>query len=64
MSFKDWITYLLQRFLWYVETPRSERKELKRSQKEPWSTRWFGLVPFSMKMALNRQRRMRGRSNE
>ncbi len=64
MLFKDWIAFVLERFVWYMETPRSERKELKRSKREPWSIRWFGLVPFSMKMALGKQRRMRGRSNE
>lgn len=64
MTFKDWVTFLLERFVWYMETPRSERKELKRSRREPWSIRWFGLVPFSMKMALSKQRRMRGRPNE
>lgn len=64
MTFKDWVTFLLESFVWYMETPRSERKELKRSRREPWSIRWFGLVPFSMKMALSKQRRMRGRPNE
>ncbi|MGA8941898.1 MAG: YqzE family protein [Thermoactinomyces sp.] len=64
MSFEEWITYMLQRFVRYVETPRSERKKLKQSRKEPWSIRWFGLVPFSMKMAFSRQRRLHSRSNE
>ncbi|MFC7442258.1 YqzE family protein [Laceyella putida] len=62
MSFKDWVRFLLERWLRYVETPKHERKELKQMRKVPWSVKWFGLIPFSMKMAVNRQRsRLRNR---
>lgn len=56
MSFKDWFTYLLERMVWYMETPRTERKEIKKSNRELWSTRWFGMIPFSMKMYVNKQK--------
>ncbi|WP_073153336.1 YqzE family protein [Seinonella peptonophila] len=56
MNFKDWISYIMHRFANYIETPRVERKELKLQRKEKWSHRWFGLVPFSMKMYVNKQR--------
>lgn len=36
MSFREWISYLLERMLWYLETPRQDRKELKKAQREPW----------------------------
>lgn len=63
MSFKDWVRYLLERWLWYVETPKHERKELRQMRKEPWSVKWFGMIPFSMKMAVNQQRsRLRHRA--
>lgn len=62
MSFREWIEYLLERFLWYLETPRAERKELKRQHREPWGYRWFGLIPFSVKMAWNQHKaRLRGK---
>ncbi|SFJ07092.1 YqzE family protein [Thermoflavimicrobium dichotomicum] len=61
MSFKEWISYLLGRMIWYMETPKQERKETKQSQKELWSVRWFGLIPFSIKMYVTKQRsRIRG----
>lgn len=64
MSFRDWFTYLLERFIWFMETPRTERKKLKQSRKEPWSVRWFGLLPFSMKMTIYKQRsRLRGKQS-
>ncbi|MGA9173298.1 MAG: YqzE family protein [Thermoactinomyces sp.] len=56
MSFKDWIQYLLERIVWYMETPRSERKELKQMNKEPWTVKWFGIIPFSMRMYMDKQR--------
>ncbi len=56
MSFREWISYLLERMLWYLETPRQDRKELKKAKKEPWSSRWFGLLPVVIKLFLAKQR--------
>lgn len=54
MSFKDWISYLIERFLSYIEIPKEERKRKKNG--ENWSVRWFGLIPFSMKMMLDKMK--------
>ena len=48
MTFQDWIQYLIERFLQYVETPKEERHTKKVT--ENWLSRWFGLLPFSAKM--------------
>jgi hypothetical protein len=56
MSFKDWITYLIEKMVWYMETPRTERKAQKQRNREPWSTRWFGMIPFSIKIFLTKQK--------
>ncbi|TCS94701.1 YqzE family protein [Hazenella coriacea] len=66
MSFRDWFTYLLERMVWFMETPRTERKAIKKSNREAWSTRWFGMIPFSMKMYVDKQksRLQRGRFTE
>jgi|GEM_PF-1138169 len=48
MTFQDWISYVIERFLRYVETPKEERR--KQRQVERWSSKWFGLLPFSAKM--------------
>ncbi|WP_055108643.1 YqzE family protein [Paenibacillus ihumii] len=43
------VKYITERFVDYMETPRDVRRS--RSQgKEPWSRRWFGMVPFSLGM--------------
>ncbi|MBD1371225.1 YqzE family protein [Hazenella sp. IB182357] len=65
MSFKDWFQYLLERFVWYLETPKGERKEIKQQNKQPWTYQWFGMMPFAMKMFVRKQKgRMRGRLSE
>ncbi|WP_044642419.1 YqzE family protein [Risungbinella massiliensis] len=56
MSFKDWISYMIEKMLWYVETPKDERKAHRQAQKEPFMTRWFGMIPFSTKMYLEKQK--------
>lgn len=62
MSFREWIEYMMERLLWYLETPRVVRKELKQQHREPWTYRWFGMIPFSIKMAWNQQKsRLRGK---
>lgn len=55
MSFKDWISYLLERMIWFMETPRTERKALRRERREPWGFRWFGVIPYSIKLVLMKQ---------
>lgn len=57
MSFKDWIGYVIKRLVWYMETPKTVRKESKRAKKERWVFRWFGMVPFSMKMYVQKKRK-------
>ncbi|GIP56774.1 YqzE family protein [Paenibacillus woosongensis] len=43
------VKYITERVVNYIETP----KDVRRSQvkgKEPWSRRWFGMIPFSLGM--------------
>lgn len=47
---------MLERLLWFVETPRHERKQLQK-KKEPWTVRWFGMLPVSLSMMMNTKER-------
>ncbi|MDN4594888.1 YqzE family protein [Polycladomyces subterraneus] len=53
MSSKDLVRMMLERMIWYVETPRQERKQLQK-KKEPWTVRWFGMLPISLSMMMNK----------
>lgn len=56
----DFILYITQRVMSYIDTPVEERRERKRKQKQrlkqSWQTRWFGLIPFGMKMWIGKRR--------
>jgi hypothetical protein len=57
MSFKDWITFMIEKMVWFMETPKKDRKAIRSAKKEPWSYRWFGMIPMSMKMATKKLRK-------
>lgn len=57
MSFKDWITYVIEKMVWFMETPKKDRKALKSAKREPWTYRWFGMIPMSVKIAAKRVRK-------
>lgn len=55
MMADDYVKYLTERFVNYLETPRNERKAAKQA-KERWHQRWFGMIPESLKMMFSRYR--------
>jgi hypothetical protein len=57
MSFKDWITYMIEKMVYFLETPKKERKATRAAKREPWSYRWFGMIPLSMKIAFKKVRK-------
>ncbi|MNO16665.1 hypothetical protein D3C76_63510 [compost metagenome] len=48
------VKYITERVVDYVETPREIRKERRIRNKEPWSSRWFGMIPFSISLWAGR----------
>ncbi|OYD07781.1 YqzE family protein [Paludifilum halophilum] len=59
MSSQDYIKYLVQQMVKYMDMPKEKRKEvreLRKEQRPRWSHRWFGMVPFGMKMFAKRQK--------
>ncbi|MCE5173536.1 YqzE family protein [Paenibacillus profundus] len=57
---EDLIKFITQRVVTYIDTPveaRRERKmERKNRVKEPWGTKWFGMMPLGMKMWVGQWR--------
>ena len=39
------VKYITEQVVTYMETPREERRK---GVKEPWSTKWFGMIPISL----------------
>lgn len=50
---QELIKFLTQRFVQYLEMPREERRR-RRQVKEPWTVRWFGMIPLSLRMLIRR----------
>lgn len=49
MKTNDYVKYLTQTVVKYIDQPKEERKRLKQEKKEAEATflfRWFGILPF------------------
>lgn len=44
----EYVKFVTQQFITYMETPREERKQTRKARREPWLTRWFGWGPMSI----------------
>lgn len=52
------VTYITQRIVRYIETPRDVRRSQKKTR-EPWMNKWFGMMPLALKMWIKSVRRRR-----
>ncbi|MBY0201928.1 MULTISPECIES: YqzE family protein [Paenibacillus] len=53
------VKYITQRVVHYIDTPKDERKE-RRAQsrrREPWSMKWFGMIPFAVSLWVDKKKR-------
>ncbi|AOZ94009.1 YqzE family protein [Paenibacillus crassostreae] len=39
------VKYITEQVVTYMETPKDERRT---SVREPWATKWFGMIPLSL----------------
>ncbi|MCZ8514366.1 YqzE family protein [Paenibacillus filicis] len=56
-SGEDLVKYVTERVVEYMETPKAVRKQVRRDRRimrEPWQTRWFGMVPLALRMWRDR----------
>lgn len=52
------VKYVTQKVVEYIETPSETRKERRRNRRrEPWTMRWFGLIPMSISMLIGSRKR-------
>ncbi|CAM3765501.1 YqzE family protein [Marinicrinis lubricantis] len=57
-SGQDLLKYITQQLVRYMETPKEERRSSRkiRKPKEDWGSRWFGMMPLSLKMTVPRKK--------
>ncbi|AIC98855.1 YqzE family protein [Bacillus subtilis] len=59
MKTNDYVKYMTQQFVKYIDTPRDERKERKEVRKEtktPVSQQLFGILPYGFRLWLKRKK--------
>ncbi|KAA6454826.1 MULTISPECIES: YqzE family protein [Bacillus] len=59
MKTNDYVKYMTEQFVKYMDTPKVERKELKEVRKErkvPATQHWFGILPYGVKLWLKRKK--------
>ncbi|MCR8981055.1 YqzE family protein [Brevibacillus laterosporus] len=54
MSSQEYVKYMTKRFVQYLETPKEERRRQRELPREPWSSKWFGAIPMSIKLLFKK----------
>jgi len=62
MKSNDYIKYITQTVVQYIDQPKDERKKQrleKKQMKEPFLTKWFGVVPFALYSTIHSINKMK-----
>ncbi|WP_017755762.1 YqzE family protein [Calidifontibacillus oryziterrae] len=60
MSSNDYVKFVTEQFVKYIDTAKEERQNIKMQRKleqEPMLTRMFGLLPLSVMLLLKRRKK-------
>ncbi|MGG3889234.1 YqzE family protein [Metabacillus fastidiosus] len=61
MSTNDYVKYVTQQLVKYMDTPKEERKQKKEEKKkvdvQPYSNQWLGILPFAFKLIVNKKKK-------
>jgi len=58
------VRYITQQVVSFLETPRSTRvesRQQKKSNRELWAFRWFGMVPYALSFWMQRVKKKKRR---
>ncbi|MCD5323545.1 MULTISPECIES: YqzE family protein [Pontibacillus] len=58
MSGNDYVKFMTQEIVKYMDLPeeeRKKRKEQKKQQEAALSSKWFGVLPFALKFMFNKK---------
>ncbi|WP_042458343.1 YqzE family protein [Neobacillus dielmonensis] len=62
MKTNDYVKYMTQTFVKYVDQPKDERKRLRLERKQSKASfwyRWFGIVPYVLYSEFKRIRKVK-----
>ncbi|CAM2949775.1 YqzE family protein [Paenibacillus sediminis] len=50
------LKYITEQVVTYIDTPKDIRREKRLQTRESWQYRWFGMIPFSIHLWVDRTR--------
>jgi hypothetical protein len=59
MSTNDYVKFVTQQFVSYMDQPKEERKQKRKQRKQekpPFLYHWFGIIPFSLGLLFRRKK--------
>ncbi|WP_170007640.1 YqzE family protein [Bacillus fonticola] len=59
MSFHDYVRFMTETFVKHFEKPKNERKAIRierKTERQPFLTKWFGILPFAVTHWMKRKR--------
>jgi hypothetical protein len=60
MKTNDYVKYMTQTFVKYIDQPKDQRQKLKHDRKEtkePFLFHWFGVIPYLIISMLKKKKR-------
>lgn len=54
------VKYVTQKVVTYMDMPKEERERMRQERKhrkEPWSVRWFGMIPLALSMLFRSRKK-------
>jgi hypothetical protein len=60
MKTNDYVKYLTQTVVKYIDQPKEERRKIKQAKKEAEATflfRWFGILPFMLISGIKKKKK-------
>lgn len=59
LSNNDYVKYMTQRIVKYMDTPKDQRKKQKEERKQQdiaYSNKWFGVLPFAVRLLIQKRK--------
>jgi len=60
MSNNDYVKYVTEKIVHYMDTPKNERKKQKEYRKENqtiYPNKWFGVIPFAVRLFFQNRKK-------
>lgn len=66
MKTNDYVKFMTQQFVSYIDSPAEEkkqRKQEKKEEKELFTSKWFGILPLALKMLVDKEKKDGNKKN-